>query len=212
MPELIRDDGNQTYESCTIMLRALRAVIAANVIGDVVEIGCNVGMTSIMFGELLKESAPDKTLHLYDSFEGMSGIAPQDIGTPILPGELKTDPEVVIDRFVKADCPWPVIHKGWVADTLPNDLPERICYALIDVDLYEPITHALKCVYPRLSPGAVCIVDDAINGHFPGAHLAMREFMESHNHKYMRFGSHQLGFFNIPATLEIEEWSQTSST
>ena len=31
----------------------------------------------------------------------------------------------------------PKIHKGWFQDTLPSSLPDKICFAHLDGDLYD---------------------------------------------------------------------------
>jgi hypothetical protein len=79
----------------------------------------------------------------------------------------------------------PVVHKGWFKDTLPHDLPERICFAHLDGDLYDSILVSLEHVYPRLSKGAICLIDDysdpAVNpqgwNQLPGVKQACDEFL-----------------------------------
>ena len=39
--------------------------------GDVVELGCNIGVTSSYLQRIIKIISPDKKLYVYDSFEGM---------------------------------------------------------------------------------------------------------------------------------------------
>jgi O-methyltransferase len=39
-------------------------------------------------------------------------------------------------------------------------LPEQISFAYLDGDLYDSIKLSLESVYPRLSPGAICLIDD----------------------------------------------------
>ena len=40
-------------------------------------------------------------------------------------------------------------HEGWVSDTVPNKLPEKIAFAHVDVDLYEPTLHILRNIIPN---------------------------------------------------------------
>ena len=49
---------------------------------------------------------------------------------------------------------------GWFKDTLPNAPIDRIAVLRLDGDLYESTIQALDALYPRLSPGGFCIVDD----------------------------------------------------
>ena len=47
----------------------------------------------------------------------------------------------------------------------------------LDGDLYESIKTSLEGVYPRLSKGAICVVDDYSLKGFPGCTIATDEFL-----------------------------------
>ena len=49
---------------------------------------------------------------------------------------------------------------GWFKDTLPDAPIDRIALLRLDGDLYESTIQALDALYPRLSPGGFCIIDD----------------------------------------------------
>jgi O-methyltransferase len=49
---------------------------------------------------------------------------------------------------------------GWFKDTLQDARIERIAVLRLDGDLYESTIQALDALYPRLSPGGFCIIDD----------------------------------------------------
>ena len=49
---------------------------------------------------------------------------------------------------------------GWFKDTLPDAPIDRIAVLRLDGDLYESTIQALDALYPRLSPGGFCIIDD----------------------------------------------------
>jgi O-methyltransferase len=52
---------------------------------------------------------------------------------------------------------------GWFKDTLPDAPIDRIAVLRLDGDLYESTIQALDALYPRLSPGGFCIIDDYHN-------------------------------------------------
>jgi O-methyltransferase len=87
-------------------------------------------------------------------------------------------------NFRRHGLPEPVIHRGWFNETLPDGLPERIAFAHLDGDFYDSIKVSIERVYPRLSCGAICLVDDyndpAVNPRgwnlLPGAKKACDEF------------------------------------
>src|SRR6478736_526142 len=49
---------------------------------------------------------------------------------------------------------------GWFKDTLPDAPLDRIAVLRLDGALYESTIQALDALYPRLSPGGFCIIDD----------------------------------------------------
>ena len=70
-------------------------------------------------------------------------------------------------------------HKGWIPDVF-SDLPEtEWSFVHIDVDLYEPTLAAFQYFFPRLSTGGIIICDDYSYSLFPGAKLAVDEFISS---------------------------------
>ena len=49
---------------------------------------------------------------------------------------------------------------GWFKDTLHKAPIEQISVLRLDGDLYESTIQALEPLYPKLSPGGYCIIDD----------------------------------------------------
>jgi len=49
---------------------------------------------------------------------------------------------------------------GWFKDTLHDAPIDRIAVLRLDGDLYESTIQALDGLYPRLSPGGFCVIDD----------------------------------------------------
>jgi O-methyltransferase len=49
---------------------------------------------------------------------------------------------------------------GWFKDTMPTAPIEQISVMRLDGDLYESTWQAIEALYPKLSPGGFCIVDD----------------------------------------------------
>ena len=50
--------------------------------------------------------------------------------------------------------------EGWFKDTLPTAPIERLSLMRLDGDMYESTMQAIEALYPKLSPGGFCIVDD----------------------------------------------------
>jgi O-methyltransferase len=66
---------------------------------------------------------------------------------------------------------------GWFKDTLHNAPIDRIAVLRLDGDLYESTIQALDGLYPRLSPGGFCIIDDY---NLPYCRQAVADYREKH--------------------------------
>lgn len=142
------------------MHHLVSSVLWYEVPGDFVELGCHSGQSAVLFRRLIDHYDPTRRLHVYDSFQGLPSLAVKDGDTPFREGQLAVGTGVLLANFRRAGVEPPVIHKGWFEDTLPDELPDRIAFAHLDGDLYDSIKVSLEYVYPRLSKGAVCLVDD----------------------------------------------------
>ena len=155
---------------------AYHALQASVLPGDMVEFGCYVGRTAAVLAHIVA-----KPLWLYDSFDGLPERAPQDAGAleNFKRGSFaieKAEAEV-FERFERHGLRKPIVYKGWF-NAIPLDkLPERICFAHLDGDFYDSIRDSLRLTYPRLVPGAACIVDDYGWSGLPGVQGAVDEYM-----------------------------------
>lgn len=137
---------------------ALDQVLAFGVPGDIVEVGCNAGRTSVFLQMLNQRGPRSRELHVYDSFQGLPAPGPQDAF--LNEGDcLASDTELraTFDRWA---MPLPTIHAGWFHETLPEGLPPAICFAYLDGDFYESIKVSLDHVWPKIAPGGLVLIDD----------------------------------------------------
>lgn len=170
----------------TVILRELENVLTRHVDGDVVELGCYVGTTSVFLAKRLKGT--NKLLHLYDSFEGLPSKTNEDdspAGAQFKTGELFATKKQLIRNLKQANVPMPIIKKAWFYDLTPDDMPSKIAFAFLDGDYYESIKDSLRCIEPSLEPGATIIVDDYANEALPGAAKATDEWLR-------RFPTHKI--------------------
>jgi len=137
--------------------------------GDIVECGVRFGKSTYY----IASGAPDRRLHVYDSFEGLSKPTDED-GEYWKAGDCLAS----LDEFTRnlADhANRMTIHAGWLPGTLPAQ-PDPIAFLHLDVDLYEPTKAALECFYPAIVPGGVIVCDDYGSTLCPGAKQAFDEF------------------------------------
>jgi O-methyltransferase len=161
---------------------ALSSVLISGVPGDIVEVGCNVGKTSVFLRMVMDHFAPERELHVYDSFQGLP--APGEHDAYLKEGECTATVEQLRETFRTWGVEPPTIHEGWFDRTLPTRLPERIAFGYLDGDFYESTKISLEHVYPRLADKAVIIVDDYCDAEknerafdlLPGPKAACDEF------------------------------------
>ena len=158
--------------------------------GDLVELGCYRGDTSLMLAELIRGS--DKKLWIYDSFEGLPEKSEQDqsvVGENFKAGELLVTKREVKERFLRSGLPVPVIKKAWFNELEPTDLPSKICFAFLDGDFYQSIKDSLRLVESFMTEGGVILVHDYKNEALPGVARAVDEWKKDKRIKFQEYRS-----------------------
>lgn len=181
------------------MYHLVSQVLAADVRGDLVELGCNHGESSVVIRQTMDQFGTEREFHAFDSFEGLPETEEGKAGN------CKASREEFVGNFQQLGLRLPEIHKGWFEDTLTEGLPTHICFAHLDGDLYESTRIGLEHLYPRLSRGGICVVDDycdtSVNPNgfnlWPGVKKACDEFLAERPEKvtflYSGYLSH--GYF-----------------
>jgi O-methyltransferase len=136
---------------------------AAHLPGEFVECGVYRGGTAMLLATL------GRPLHLYDTFAGMRTT--DDVRDLHKAGDF-ADTSL---ESVQALVPTAVFHPGWIPETF-IDLPDRISFAHIDLDLYKPILDCCEHFYPRMPSGSFMVFDDYGFPSCPGARQAVDEF------------------------------------
>ena len=194
-----------TARETEILLQELKKTLNNNVPGDVVEFGCYKADTSVLYQKLLESmghggafqsenqtsSTNQKTLWLYDSFEGLPAKTREDnsaAGDAFQAGELLVTKREVIEKFKKMGLKLPKIKKAFFDDVdIIYDIPEKISYAFLDGDLYQSIKTSLRLVAEKMSQGGVIIVHDYNNPELPGSSRAVDEWLKAHQAKVASF-------------------------
>lgn len=142
-------------------------VILNEVSGDLIETGVWRGGASIFMRAVLKaHGVADRSVWLADSFQG---LPPPDSEKYLDDGdqlytydELRVSLEEVkthFERYALLDEQVKFL-KGWFRDTLPTAPIEKLSVLRLDGDMYESTWDALVTLYPKLSRGGYCIIDD----------------------------------------------------
>ncbi len=180
--------GNLEHIKRTIEL----ATMAMEIDGDLCEVGTYIGGNCAIMGELCKHYKKDKTIYLFDSFEGIPYPTEEDTVIPGEPegiertGELKsTGVSVATLEWVQrvltmSGYPNFVIMKGWVQNSIKPALAilKKIAFLRIDLDLYAPTKYTLENLYDRVVKTGIVFVHDYET--LPGCRQAVDEFLKLH--------------------------------
>jgi len=153
----------------TSLQHCVETVLAEDVPGDLVECGVWRGGASILMRAVLAVHGDQtRCVWLADSF---AGVPPPDtakykadkgiklhwhariLGVPEKEVRANFERYGLLDDQVR-------FLPGWFKDTLQDAPIDHIAVLRLDGDLYESTIQALDALYPKLSPGGFCIVDD----------------------------------------------------
>ncbi|NQT86626.1 class I SAM-dependent methyltransferase [bacterium] len=179
------------------LCRSVEYIVRNNIQGDMVECGVWKGGSMMAIARtLMAEGQTTRTLHLFDTFEGMAEPGENDA---MLAGDGHTASEIMEEMNAqnKKWCYSPLEEvrrnmlmcgydedrlrfvKGKVEDTLPENAPDQIALLRLDTDWYESTYHELVHLYPRLSVGGVMVIDDY--GWWAGQRKAVDQYVEENN-------------------------------
>lgn len=149
--------------------QCVETVLAEDVPGDLVECGVWRGGASILMKAVLAAyDDTDRAVWLADSFQG---LPKPDVENYRMDRRLRLDRYKSIlgvpqERVAANFQRYGLLDErvkflpGWFKDTLADAPIEKIAVLRLDGDLYESTIQALTALYPRLSPGGFCIIDD----------------------------------------------------
>jgi O-methyltransferase len=141
------------------------------VIGDLAEVGVFQGATA----KLVCEAKGDRTLHLFDTFEGLPEPSSFDNQAEFFRGRFAYELDAVQTYL---SCYTNVYyHRGLFPDSVSAAVREtRFSFVNLDVDLYQSMLDCINFFYPRMSTGGIIIAHDY--GHLisAGVRKAIDEF------------------------------------
>ncbi|MDD2564681.1 MAG: macrocin O-methyltransferase [Salinivirgaceae bacterium] len=157
-------------------------VIKNQIPGDFLETGVWRGGTCIFVRGILKAlGISNKTVWVADSFQGLPTPNveqyPEDMGDILYSfNELQVSEEDVRSNFETYNLLDNQVKflKGWFKDTMPIAPIEKLSVLRLDGDMYESTIDVLLPMYPKLSIGGYCIVDDW--GAIPACKQAVEDY------------------------------------
>lgn len=131
------------------------------------------------FAILINAAFPDRSIHLFDTFEGFDA---KDVAVEVREGLSRakegdfagTAIDYVDQRLLYRERAR--YYQGYFPDTFACCSAEAYAFVSIDADLYAPTAAALPLFWERLSPGGVLMIHDVNSTQFRGPGKAVKEF------------------------------------
>lgn len=189
-----------TYPTLYNSYLIAKECIEQNIPGDFVECGVAAGAQIAAMSLACKNLDSYRTIHLFDSFEGIPLAGPNDTEQPGIVGKIKHDTNVAPEQLLVSSgitvhsleavkrtlSSWGVnlnhliFYKGWFQHTLAPAAEKinQISFLRLDGDLYESTRVCLEYLYPKIVNGGYIVIDDYL---LDGCRKAVDEYLNKHN-------------------------------
>ncbi len=175
---LLQWNGLEHLEKCIV------DTVRNNVEGDFIETGVWRGGAVILAKLIYDEMGINRKIFAADSFEGLPKPDPEKYPLDkndkhYMDEMLKVSMEQVQDNFRLFKCldDNVIFLKGWFKDTLPVAKIDKLSILRLDGDMYESTWDGLTNLYPKLSNGGYCIIDDYF-------HIGCQNAVDDYRRKY----------------------------
>jgi O-methyltransferase len=138
--------------------------------GDIAEVGSYKGGSS----KIISEAKGNKTLHLFDTFEGLPDLCPDDDPEQFHKGQFPAPLEDVKNYLKK----YKKVHfyKGLFPSTAGPIKNKKFSFVHLDLDLHDATLAGIEFFYPRMNRGGIIISHDYISA--PGVRKAFDDFFK----------------------------------
>jgi len=166
----------------------IEKVIQEEIEGDFIETGVWRGGACIFMRAILAAyGIDDRKIFVADSFVGLpkpdTNLYPSDLDDKHYTNTyLAVSKRDVENNFIKYGLldKQVVFLEGWFKDTLPKAPIDKLSILRLDGDMYSSTIEALEHLYPKLSNGGFCIIDDYA---LSGCNSAVNDFRLKYNIK-----------------------------
>lgn len=168
----------------------LENIRLSNIVGDLVECGVYQGGNILGMMEYCHHFNMNKTIWLYDTFEGMTQPTHVDKDSHNISAQeqwdyivCKEDLNQVKQNLSQSTYKHIKYVVGDVCQTLrdDNNIPTQIALLRLDTDWFESTQCELEILFPRLVKGGSLIIDDY--GHWQGCQLATDMYFQNTEYK-----------------------------
>ena len=160
---------SRDLENDYVRVRTLEALCRE--LDDVPGAAAELGVYRGGFARCLNALLPERTLYLFDTFEGFDAVEAKDEAAGFVQAHRNTG----ADRVLRL-MPHPekvIIRQGLFPASI-GGLEERFALVSLDVDLEGSTLAGLRWFYPRLNPGGYILLHDYNSPRLPGVKRALR--------------------------------------
>ena len=172
-PGQLRDTRLSAQEQENDYVRVATLELLCRQLDKVPGAAAELGVYRGQFARCVNRLLPDRTLYLFDSFQGFDKAA--GAGEAIQAAHEKTSAEKVLSVMPNPERI--VLKPGFFPDSL-GGLEETFCFVSLDVDFEAATLAGLTYFWPRLSPGGYLMLHDWGNPGLPGPALALERYQE----------------------------------
>ena len=158
-------------ENDYVRMRTLEALCRE--LRDVPGAAAELGVYRGGFARCLSALLPERTLYLFDTFEGFDAVEAKGEADGLVQAHRNTGVENVLRLMPHPDSV--VVKQGLFPDSL-DGLEESFALVSLDVDLEGSTLAGLRWFYPRLNPGGFLLLHDCNSPRLPGVKRALRRY------------------------------------
>ena len=159
-----------------VRVRTLELLCAG--LKDVPGAAAELGVYRGGFARCLNALLPERTLYLFDTFEGFDPAEARGEGSGFVEAHRNTSVETVLRLLPHPEKA--VVRQGLFPQTVQSLEDERFCLVSLDVDLEESTYAGLGFFLPRMSPGGYVLLHDYLNPKLPGVRRALERYEAEH--------------------------------
>lgn len=155
-----------------VRVRTLELLCAG--LGDVPGAAAELGVYRGSFARCINALLPERTLYLFDTFEGFDPAEARGQGGGFVEAHRNTSAETVLRLLPHPEKA--VVRQGLFPQTVQGLEDERFCLVSLDVDLEESSYAGLCWFLPRMSEGGYLLLHDYNNPRLPGVRRAVERW------------------------------------
>jgi hypothetical protein len=156
-PQITRNSGLSRQKLYLLLLLCRQTV---DLDGDIFEAGVGSGGSARLMLDCLLRHKAQKSVWLLDTFAGYQKIDRSHDGAHVELNQCRHNSFEEVQRLLVNESVPVNLIKGMIPATLADVKTDKICFAHVDVNLYEPTLAATEFCLQRLVPGGIMVFDD----------------------------------------------------